>query len=73
MVFKLDMSKAYDGVEWDFLETIMQKLGFVDRWIQVIMTCMRSMSYFVLIYSQPYGHITPSRGLRQGDPLLSLI
>jgi hypothetical protein len=31
------MSKAYDRVEWDFLETIMRRLGFADVWIDLIM------------------------------------
>jgi len=48
MSFKLDMSKAYDRVKWSFLEAAMLKLGFVDRWVQLIMACVRSVSYSVL-------------------------
>ena len=40
MAIKLDMSKAYDRVEWRFLERIMQKLGFEDRWINLMMECI---------------------------------
>ena len=40
MANKLDMSKAYDWVEWRFLERIMQKLGFEDRWINLTMECI---------------------------------
>lgn len=47
----------------------MTKLGFADRWIHLIMTCVRSVSYSMLINGQPYGCIKPSRRIRQGDPL----
>ena len=69
MAVKLDMSKAYDRVEWDCLQLIMQKLGFHERWISTVMRCVSSMKYAVRINGQPCSHILPTRGLRQGDPL----
>jgi hypothetical protein len=71
MGIKLDMSKAYDRVEWEFLEVVMSKLGFSDRWIRLIMECVRTVTYSIIVNGQAVGKITPSRGLRKGDPFVT--
>lgn len=69
VAIKLDMSKAYDRVEWIFLELIMAKMGFCQRWISWMKECMASVSYSFLLDGQATWYIKPTRGLRQGDPL----
>ena len=69
MAVKPDMSKAYDRVKWGFIEKVMERMGFHEKWINLIMSCITTVTYSVLINGVARGCIAPSRGLHQGDPI----
>ena len=69
MAMKLDMSMAYDCVEWEYLVRIMEKTGFCEKWVTLVLECISTVSYSILVNREPKGDIKPSRGIRQGDPL----
>ena len=73
MAIKLDISKAYNKVEWVFVENVMKKLGFHEKWIAWIMKCISIVFYSILINGEARGSIIPSKGLRYGDPLSSYL
>jgi hypothetical protein len=66
---KLDMTKAYDRVEWIFLEQMMLKLGFHQAWVDVVMRCVRTVRFSVRLNGGLSSDFSPSRGIRQEDPL----
>jgi hypothetical protein len=69
MALKLDMEKAFDSMQWNFLLIFFSLLGFHPIWINWISQCLTTASFSILLDGAPYGKFQPSRGLRQGDPL----
>lgn len=65
MAVKTYITKAYDRLEWHFLETIMYHMGFDTRWIKWIMNCISTMTFSVIINGIPEGKITPEGGIKQ--------
>jgi hypothetical protein len=61
---KLDMHKAYDRVEWVFLEKMMIRLGFHEEFVALLMACVHSVTYMVRFNNQETEEFVPSRGLR---------
>ncbi|XP_062108179.1 uncharacterized protein LOC133819045 [Humulus lupulus] len=70
---KIDISKAYDTVDWNFIEDLLNALNFPSRFVQLIMICIKSTSYSLLMNGRIQGGFHGAKGLRQGDPLSRLI
>ena len=68
-IAKLDMSKAFDRMNWDFIQRCLQAYGFNHWWIERAMTCVKGVFYRFKVNGIPSPALKPSRGLHQGDPL----
>ncbi|KAL0283849.1 UNVERIFIED_CONTAM: Retrovirus-related Pol polyprotein from type-2 retrotransposable element R2DM [Sesamum radiatum] len=66
---KVDLRKAYDTVEWDFLIATLRLFGFPAVFIRWIEECVTSAHYSVVVNGGVHGFFAGARGLRQGDPM----
>lgn len=69
MAIKIDLAKAYDRVEWNVLSKVMACLGFATNFIHLVIECLTTARFSILLNGSPYGYFAAERGLRQGDPL----
>ena len=69
LMFKVDFEKAYDSVDWDYIDEVMVKMNFPRLWRSWIMKCITTATTSVLVNGCPTDEFNFERGLRQGDPL----
>jgi len=73
MMIKLDFSKAYDRLNWNYLKTILMAFGFCNRWVNWICNMISTHNFSILLNGSPTSTFNATRGLRQGDPLSSFL
>jgi hypothetical protein len=69
LLFKVDFEKAYDSVDWGYLDDVMRKMAFPTLWRKWIKECVSTATASVLVNGSPTDEFPLERGIRQGDPL----
>lgn len=69
VICQLDIEKAYDHINWDFLNWALRQMGFGDKWCVWIKVCVSSTAFSILLNGTSFGFTKGQRGLKQGDPL----
>ncbi|PKU77129.1 Putative ribonuclease H protein [Dendrobium catenatum] len=69
MFFKLDISKAYDNISWEFIYKVLDLFGFSDQFIRLIKNSVDNVWFSILLNGGSNGFFHSKHGLRQGDPL----
>jgi hypothetical protein len=69
LTLKIDISKAFNKIDWGFLKGMLLRLGFSDKWVKCMMMCENSVNYSVLMNFDKVGPIYPGRGIRREDLL----
>ena len=69
MAIKIDLEKVYDKLEWSFIRRMLIRINLPTNLMELIMSCVSSISTSILFNGSPLDPILPSRGIRKGDPL----
>ncbi|GKV29203.1 hypothetical protein SLEP1_g38149 [Rubroshorea leprosula] len=72
-IFKANFKKAYDCVNWGFLDEMMWRLGFGEKWRMWIKECLQTASVSILVNESPTDEFKMERRIRQGDLIASLL
>ncbi|XP_074282633.1 uncharacterized protein LOC141607172 [Silene latifolia] len=72
-LIKIDLKKAYESIHWDFVEQMLNALQFPAKFVQLVMTCIKSTSYSLVLNGENFGYFHGAKGLRQRDPISSLL
>ncbi|GJW34611.1 RNA-directed DNA polymerase, eukaryota, reverse transcriptase zinc-binding domain protein [Tanacetum coccineum] len=73
MIFKVDFKKAFDTLNWNFLDDIVHKMGFDHIWRKWIKVCINYSYTSVLVNGSPTKEFKLGKGVRKGDPLSPFI
>ncbi|KAL0804395.1 hypothetical protein Bca101_096885 [Brassica carinata] len=68
-MLKIDLQKAFDTLDWDFILFTLEALDFPPSFRKLIEKCLTSTHFSVAINGESCGYFKGTRGLRQGDPL----
>jgi hypothetical protein len=68
-MIKIDLAKAFDRIEWDFIFMALQKQGFSEHFINLVKACISNSRFSVIINGNHHGKFKGQRGIRQGCPL----
>ena len=69
MMIKLDIEKAYDKLNWQFMEKMLETYGFCQGWVEWVMGLVTTPLFNIILNGSPTITFHPTHGIRQGDPL----
>ena len=69
LILKLDLKKAYDRLEWGFIREVLTFFKFPPPFVDLVLECVTTSSFSILVNESQLESFKPSRGIRQGDPL----
>ena len=69
VAIKVDLEKAYDRIKWSFLQQVLEEIQLPTSWINLIMHIVSTNTFSLIWNDQHLPFFSPSRGIRQGDPL----